>query len=433
MLTLAPEKVKKQTGPLVEKAESNAFANALAQYDKAVSHLTLKRGIVEYLRYPKRELTVTFPVMMDNGDIRVFTGYRIHHSTVRGPTKGGIRYHQDVTLDEVRALAMWMTWKCALMNLPYGGAKGGVVVDPKTLTLRELEHMTRRYATEISILMNPAGDIPAPDMGTTPQVMAWIMDTYSMHAGHSVPAVVTGKPIEVGGSQGRVEATGHGVIFTVREALRTLGLQAHGASVVIQGFGNVGSIAAKAAHELKCKVTAASDVMGGIYDPRGFDVPALFQHVREAGTVTGFPGSDALTNDELLALKCDVLIPAALENQITSANAGKVQARVIAEGANGPTTPEADDILNERGVFIIPDILCNAGGVTVSYFEWVQGLQFFFWTDEEIAKQLERIMVNAYNAVINEARRRGIDNRTAAQVLAIDRVAQALMIRGIYP
>jgi glutamate dehydrogenase (NAD(P)+) len=433
MLTLAPEKVEKQTGPLVEKTESNAYSNALAQYDKAVAHLTLKRGIVEYLRFPKRELTVTFPVAMDNGDIRVFTGYRVHHSTVRGPTKGGIRYHQDVTLDEMRALAMWMTWKCALMNLPYGGAKGGVVVDPKTLTLRELEHMTRRYATEISILMNPAGDIPAPDMGTTPQVMAWIMDTYSMHAGHSVPAVVTGKPIEVGGSQGRVEATGRGVLFTVREALRTLGMQANGARVAIQGFGNVGSIAARAADEMKCSVVAVSDVAGGIYNPKGINIQALFQHLREASTVVGFPGCDALSNAELLALDCEVLIPAALENQITSANANRVQAKIVAEGANGPTTPEADEILNERGVFIIPDVLCNAGGVTVSYFEWVQGLQFFFWTDEEISKQLERIMVNAYNAVISEARRRGIDNRTAAQVLAIDRVAQALMIRGIYP
>jgi glutamate dehydrogenase (NAD(P)+) len=433
MLTLAPDKVQQQTGPAVEKAESNAYANALAQFDKAAAHLNLKQGIIESLRHSKRELTVSFPVMMDNGDIRVFTGYRVHHSTVRGPTKGGIRFHQDVTLDEVRALAMWMTWKCALMNLPYGGAKGGVIVDPKTLTLRELEHLSRRYATEISILMNPAGDIPAPDMGTTPQVMAWIMDTYSMHAGHSVPAVVTGKPIEVGGSHGRIEATGRGVIFTVREALRTVGLQAKGATVVVQGFGNVGSIAARAANELKCSVIAASDVMGGIYNPKGLDVPALFQHLREAGTVVGFPGCDSVTNAELLALKCDVLIPAALENQINSSNAGRVQAKIVAEGANGPTTPEADEILNERGIFVIPDILCNAGGVTVSYFEWVQGLQFFFWSDEEISKQLERIMVNAYNAVINEARRRGIDNRTAAQVLAIDRVAQALMIRGIYP
>jgi glutamate dehydrogenase (NAD(P)+) len=433
MLTLAPEKVEQHTGPVVEKSEANAYANALAQYDKAVAHLTLKRGIVEYLRFPKRELTVNFPVMMDNGDIRVFTGYRVHHSTVRGPTKGGIRYHQDVTLDEVRALAMWMTWKCALMNLPYGGAKGGVIVDPKTLTLRELEHVTRRYATEISILMNPSGDIPAPDMGTTPQVMAWIMDTYSMHAGHSVPAVVTGKPIEVGGSQGRVEATGRGVMFTVRDALRTVGLQAKGATVAIQGFGNVGSVAAKAAHEMKCSIVAVSDVMGGIHNPRGLDVPALFQHFREAGTVAGFPGSDALSNEELLTLECDVLAPAALENQITSVNASRVRAKIVAEGANGPTTPEADEILNDRGIFIIPDILCNAGGVTVSYFEWVQGLQFFFWTDEEISKQLERIMVNAYHAVVSEARRRGIDNRTAAQVLAIDRVAQALMIRGIYP
>jgi len=395
--------------------------------------LNLKRGIAEYLRYPKRELTVNFPVKMDSGDIRIFTGYRVHHSTVRGPTKGGIRYHQDVTLDEVRALAMWMTWKCSLMNLPYGGAKGGVVVDPKTLTIHELEHLTRRYATEISVLMSPAGDVPAPDVGTTPQVMAWIMDTYSMHEGHSKPAVVTGKPIEVGGSHGRIEATGRGVIFTVREALRALGIQAKDATVAVQGFGNVGSIAAKAAHELKCKVIAVTDVMGGIHNPVGLDLPALFQHVRDTGAVVGFPGSSPISNAELLALKCDVLIPAALENQITSQNADQVQARIVAEGANGPTTPEADDILNGKGIFIIPDILCNAGGVTVSYFEWVQGLQFFFWSDEEIGRQLERLMVNAFDAVISEAKQRGIDNRTAAQVLAIDRVAQALMIRGIYP
>jgi glutamate dehydrogenase (NAD(P)+) len=308
-----------------------------------------------------------------------------------------------------------------------------VIVDPKTLTVGELERLTRRYATEISILMNPAGDVPAPDVGTTPQVMAWIMDTYSMHAGYSMPAVVTGKPIEVGGSHGRIEATGRGVMFAVREALRERGIQAKGATVAVQGFGNVGSIAALAAHEMKCKVIAATDVTGGIHNAEGIDIPALLQHIREAGSVAGYIGCDAITNAELLELKCDVLIPAALENQITSANADKVQARIVAEGANGPTTPEADDILNDKGVFIIPDILCNAGGVTVSYFEWVQGLQFFFWSDEEIGEQLERVMVNAFKAVIQEARRRGIDQRTAAQVLAIDRVAQALLIRGIYP
>ncbi|MBI3760867.1 MAG: Glu/Leu/Phe/Val dehydrogenase [Chloroflexi bacterium] len=435
MVALAPETTLKKTGPLVlvEQKETNAYANALAQFDKAVAHLNLNRGIAESLRYPKRELTVNFPVKMDNGEINVFTGYRVHHSTVRGPTKGGIRYHQDVTLDEVRALAMWMTWKCSLMNLPYGGAKGGVVVNPHSLSLQELEKLTRRYATEISILMNPSGDVPAPDVGTTPQIMAWIMDTYSMHEGFSHPAVVTGKPIEIGGSHGRIEATGHGVMYAVREALRTAGIQPKGATVAVQGFGNVGSVAARAAHDMKCNVIAVTDVTGGIYNANGFDVPALMQHVREAGSVAGFPGCDSITNAEILALKCDVLIPAALENQITSLNADKVQCRILAEGANGPTTPEADDILNDQGVFIIPDILCNAGGVTVSYFEWVQDLQSFFWTDEEIARQLERIMVSAFNAVVGEARKRGIDHRTAAQVLAIDRVAQALMIRGIYP
>lgn len=414
-------------------AESNAFQNALAQYDRAVAHLKLKRGIVEHLRHTKRELTVNFPVRMDNGDVKVFTGYRVHHNTALGPTKGGIRYHQDVSLDEVRALSMWMTWKCSLMGLPYGGAKGGVIVDPKTLSTNEIETLTRRYATEISVLMDPQGDVPAPDVGTNGQIMAWIMDTYSMHRGHSMPAVVTGKPIEIGGSLGRLEATGRGVMFTAREALKHLNMPVEGASVAVQGFGNVGSIAARTAHEMGMKVIAVTDVTGGAYNEHGLDIPALLAHIAETRSVLGFPGAQSITNTDLLALQVDLLIPAALENQITSVNASNVKCKVLAEGANGPTTPEADDVLNDKGIFIIPDVLCNGGGVVVSYFEWVQDLQSFFWEEIEINRQLERHVVSAFGRVLAEAQRLKIDNRTAAQVLAIRRVAEATLIRGIYP
>jgi glutamate dehydrogenase (NAD(P)+) len=416
-------------------SEINAYVVALAQYDKAAAHLAkeLPAGILANLRMPKRELTVNFPVKMDDGSIRMYTGFRVHHNTVRGPTKGGIRYHPDVSLDEVRALAMWMTWKCSLMNIPYGGAKGGVIVDPHKLSLNELERLTRRYATEISILMNPSGDVPAPDVGTNGQVMAWIMDTYSMNSGFTMPAVVTGKPVEVGGSLGRIEATGRGVMYTTREGLRHLGMRIDGTRVVVQGFGNVGSIAARIAHEMGFHVVAVSDVSGGIYNAAGLDIPALLTYQHSNRTIQGFPGTEHTTNAELLTLDCEVLIPAALENQITAANAYQIKAKIIAEGANGPTTPEADEILNERGVFMIPDVLCNGGGVTVSYFEWVQDLQNFFWTEDEINRQLERIMVGAFHLVLKEADRLSIDTRTAAQVLAIRRVAEALMIRGIYP
>ncbi len=414
-------------------AELNAYQNALAQYDRAVAHLNLKRGIVDYLRCSKRELTVNFPVRMDNGDVKIFTGFRVHHNMALGPTKGGIRYHRDVSLDEVRALAMWMTWKCSLMGLPYGGAKGGVIVDPRSLSNTEIETLTRRYATEISILMNPQGDVPAPDVGTNGQIMAWIMDTYSMHHGHSMPAVVTGKPVEVGGSLGRIEATGRGVIINAGEALKHVDISIEGATVAVQGFGNVGSVAARTADELGMKVIAVTDVSGGVYNSNGLDIPRLINYLAETRAVTGFPGADSITNAELLALNVDVLIPAALENQITSANAGAVKCKVLAEGANGPTTPDADDILNEKGIFIIPDILCNGGGVVVSYFEWVQDLQSFFWEEDEIIRQLDRHVVNAFRRVLAEAQRLQIDNRTAAQVLAIRRVAEATLIRGIYP
>lgn len=411
----------------------NPYVNALVQFDKAVSHLKIKRGVIETLRYPKRELSVSFPVMMDDGDIRIFRGYRVHHSVVKGPTKGGIRYSPNVSLDEVRALAMWMTWKCALMNLPYGGAKGGVVVDPKELSLRELERLTRRYATEISVLMGPESDIPAPDMGTNPQVMAWIMDTYSMHRGFSVAAVVTGKPVEIGGSLGRTEATGRGVAFTMLEALRMKGIRTEGATVAVQGYGNVGSVAARLAHEMGMKVIAITCSQGGIHCGDGLSPDRLNRHLAEGGCVIDFPQADRISNDELLSMDCDVLVAAAAENQITGKNADRIKAKVIAEGANGPTTPEADEILKSNGTFIIPDILCNAGGVTVSYLEWVQDLQSFFWPVEEINAKLQNLMLHAFKSVMDCADEYNVSTREAAQILAIQRISDAIMIRGIYP
>jgi len=409
------------------------YEMALAQYDRAVRHLRLKRGIEAYLRVPRRELTVNFPVRMDDGSVQIFTGYRVHHSTARGPTKGGIRYHPAVTLDEVRALAMWMTWKCAVVNLPYGGAKGGVVVDPKRLSPQELETLTRRYATEIAVLMSPEGDIPAPDVNTTPQIMAWIMDTYSMQRGHAVPAVVTGKPVPVGGSLGRAEATGRGVAVAAREALERLGRDLTGVRVAIQGFGNVGSVSARLLHAAGARVVAVSDSRGGRWHPAGLDPARLLRHKAESGTVADFPAGEPIDNEALLAADCDVLIPAALEQQLTAANADRVRARLVVEGANGPTTPEADAILAERGVQVVPDILANAGGVIVSYFEWVQDLQAFFWTEDEINTRLERLMVRAYQEVVATAAERGVDLRTAALIRAIGRVAEAVMILGIFP
>lgn len=419
--------------PRREGHEENPYVNALAQFDKAVSYLKLKRGVQEILRYPKRELSVIFPVKMDSGDIQVFRGYRVHHSTVKGPTKGGIRYAPDVTLDDVRALAMLMTWKCALMNLPYGGAKGGVLVDPKKLSRAELERLTRRYATEISVLIGPDRDIPAPDMGTDSQVMAWIMDTYSMHSGFSVPAVVTGKPVEIGGSLGRTAATGRGVVYTIEEALRLNGTDPKDVTVTVQGFGNVGAVAAQCCEESGMTIVAVSDSRGGVYRGDGLDLPALNRHKAETGTVLGFPGAEEVTNEELLTLKCDVLVAAATGNQITSRNADQIRASIIAEGANGPTTPEADEILVDRGVFTIPDILCNAGGVTVSYLEWVQDLQSFMWPLDQINRHLRNLIVDAFGSVMGCCRYHGVPNRVAAQMLAIQRISDAILIRGIYP
>jgi glutamate dehydrogenase (NAD(P)+) len=411
----------------------DAWQVALKQFQIAADMLGLKRGVRELLSNPKRELTVNFPVKLEDGSVRVFTGYRVHHTTVPGPTKGGIRYHPDVTLNEVRALAMWMTWKCAVVGLPYGGAKGGVICNPKELSLQELEHLTRRYATEISMLIGPESDIPAPDVGTNPQVMAWIMDTYSMHRGYSVPAVVTGKPISIGGSQGRVEATGRGVTIATRETARHLGVPLAGARVVVQGYGNVGSIAAALLQESGCKIVAASDSGGGVYNPKGLDPADLLRHKQHTGSVAGYRGSDAVTNDDLLELPCEILVPSALEGQITKDNAAQIKARIVVEGANGPTTPEADDILRDRKVFVVPDILANAGGVVVSYFEWVQDLQSFFWTEEEINERLERIMVRSFREVLETSQDKEVDMRTGALMRAVARLNDALLTRGIYP
>lgn len=415
----------------------NPFHVAQQQFDQAAEMLHLPDDIRAILRVPQRELTVNFPVQMDDGSTRVFTGYRVQHNLSRGPVKGGIRYHPSVDIDEVRALAMWMTWKCALVNIPYGGAKGGVIVDPKQLSPGELERLTRRFATEISILLGPEKDIPAPDVGTNAQIMAWIMDTISMHRGYTVPAVITGKPVNVGGSLGRVEATGRGVMLMVREMARQLGWSLDGLRVVVQGFGNVGSTAAYLLHQLGCKVIGVADASGGYYCAQGLDIPAMRAHTEQHSfrLLDGYKaaGVERISGSELLELECDVLIPAALENQITGENAERIRARLIVEGANGPTTPEADAILGERGIIVVPDILANAGGVIVSYFEWVQGLQEFFWDEQDINEKLERIIVGAFQQVYAMAGQRQIPLRLAAYLLAVQRVADANLTRGVYP
>ncbi|GBD18489.1 Glutamate dehydrogenase [bacterium HR27] len=415
--------------------EQSLFAIAVEQFDQVADLIGLEDELQQILRTCKRELIVHFPVEMDDGSIKVFTGYRVHHNVAAGPAKGGIRYHPNVTLDEVKALAMWMTWKCAIMGLPFGGAKGGVRVDPKMLSPGELQNLTRRYATEISLLLGPDQDIPAPDVNTNPQIMAWILDTYSMHrnAGVTVPAVVTGKPLLLGGSAGRLEATGRGVVYAIEEAARTYGIDLTQARVVVQGFGNVGSIAALLLAELGSRIVAVSDSRGGIYNPNGLDVRAVLDFKHRTGTVVGFPEAEPVTNEELLELPCDILIPAALEEQITEANAGRIRARLIAEAANGPTTPEADRILADRGVIVLPDIYANAGGVTVSYFEWVQGLQQFYWTEEEVNTRLRTIMTRAFQAIQATAERYRVPLRMAALALAVQRVAEITRLRGIYP
>jgi glutamate dehydrogenase (NAD(P)+) len=414
-------------------APINAWTVAQSQFDLAAERLNLDQGMRAVLREPRREFTVHFPVHMDDGSVRVFTGYRVQHNLGRGPAKGGIRYHQDVTLDEVKALAMWMTWKCAVVGIPYGGGKGGVVVDPKKLSIKELEALTRRYFTEIEVLVGPEKDIPAPDVNTNAQVMAWMMDTYSMHAGYTVPGVVTGKPISMGGSEGRNEATARGTVFCIVEAARHLGMELPKARVAIQGFGNAGSIAAQLIHEEKATVVAVSDSTGGIHNANGLDVHRVIAWKQEHGTVQGFPGATDVTNAEVLEVECDILIPAALENQITERNAGNVKARLIAEAANGPTTPEADEIFWKAGKFMIPDILCNAGGVTVSYFEWVQDLNRDHWSERVVNDKLREIMVRAFQETLAVARREQCYMRTAAYLLAVKRVADAMQMRGLYP
>jgi glutamate dehydrogenase (NAD(P)+) len=414
-------------------AQINPWEVAQRQFDLAADRLNLDPGLRRVLRQPRRELTVHFPVKMDDGNVQVFTGYRVQHNLGRGPAKGGIRYHQDVSLDEVKALAMWMTWKCAVVGIPYGGGKGGVIVDPKKLSTKELEALTRRFTTEIEVLIGPERDIPAPDVNTNAQVMAWMMDTYSMHQGYTVPGVVTGKPISLGGSEGRNEATARGTVFCVLEAARHLGIDMSRARVAIQGFGNAGSIAARLIAAEGATVVAVSDSTGGIHNEKGLDVTRVLQWKKEHGTVQGFPGATDVSNADVLEVECDILIPAALENQITSRNAGRIKARIVAEAANGPTTPDADIELFRRGTFMIPDILCNAGGVTVSYFEWVQDLNRDHWSEAVVNEKLRGIMVRAFSETLTIAEREQCDMRTAAYLLAVQRVADATAMRGLYP
>lgn len=412
--------------------EDNPFESMMSRFDRAAQLLNLDPDLYAVMRVPTRELKVYIPVRMDSGRIEVFEGFRVQHNFARGPAKGGIRYAPDVNIDEVRALAAWMTWKCAVVNVPFGGGKGGIICDPIQMSLGELERMTRRYTSELLDFIGPEKDVPAPDMNTNEQTMAWLMDTYSMHARHTVTAVVTGKPIDLGGSQGRREATGRGVLFTVNEAIKRFNMTPQETKVVVQGSGNVGGIGAELMHEEGYKVVAISDVHGGIYNPNGIDIPAALKHLKETRSFEGFPGVDAVSNSELLELECDVLVPAATENQIRSENANRIKCKVLAEGANGPTTANADQILHEKGVFVIPDILANAGGVTVSYFEWVQDRMGYFWSEAVVNERLKDKMVASFNDVCRFADQHNVDTRTAAYMLAIDRVAYDTRMRGIY-
>jgi len=413
-------------------ATGSLFDAMLQEFEEAARILGLDRGIWRILTNPKRQITVSCPVQMDNGEIVVFTGYRVQYNITLGPAKGGIRYHPGVTLDEVTALAAWMTWKCAVAHIPFGGAKGGIVCDPTVMSKRELEALTRRYVAEIVDAIGPEKDVPAPDVNTNEQTMAWIMDTYSMHVGHTETAVVTGKPVEMGGSAGRREATGRGVMIVARESARHVGFDIKGARVGVQGFGNVGSVSADLLAEVGAKVVAVNDWKGGVYNAAGLDIPALTDYAQKNKTVAGFAKGEPLTNDQLFALDLDVLIPAALENQITMTNAPAIRAKVIVEGANGPTTPDAHQSLHDRGVFIVPDILANSAGVTTSYFEWVQDRYGYFWTEKEVNDRLEAKMVEAFGAVLRTAKQFNVDMRTAAYILAIDRVATVTRMRGMY-
>jgi len=414
-------------------AEKNAYQVALENFDLAADALGLEQNVRAMIKYPERVLQVGVPVRMDSGKIIRFQGYRVQHSTTRGPAKGGIRYHPNVTEDEVKALATWMTWKCAVVNIPFGGGKGGITCNPKEMSLGELERMTRRYTSAILPLIGPEQDIPAPDVYTNPQVMAWIMDTYSMTKGYPIPGVVTGKPISLGGSLGRNEATGRGVFYTTASSCEHLGIPLKGARVVVQGFGNAGSIAAHLMDTAQAYVIAASDSRGCVYNHHGLDIPKLMMHKERTGSVVEFPGSEPIKPDELLALDCEILVPAALENAITEDNAYQVKARIVAEAANGPVTTDADRILDEKGVFLIPDILCNAGGVTVSYFEWVQDEQHLFWEAQDVYTRLERVMKSSFAEVLKIHADRKVSMRLAANMLGVSRVAEATRIRGLYP
>jgi glutamate dehydrogenase (NAD(P)+) len=404
----------------------------LQEFDGAARLLGLDPGIWKVLTNPKRQIVVSCPIQMDNGEIEVFTGYRVQYNITLGPAKGGIRYHPNVTLDEVTALAAWMTWKCAVAHVPFGGGKGGIIVDPNRLSRRELEALTRRYVAEIVDAIGPEKDVPAPDVNTNDQIMAWVMDTYSMHVGHTATAVVTGKPIEMGGSLGRREATGRGVMIVTREAAKHLGLEIKGATVAVQGFGNVGSVSADLLSKIGARIVAVTDWKGGVYNDKGLDIPKMLDYVKQHRSIDGFSGGEPLDNAKLFALDVDVLIPAALENQITLENAPKIRAKIIAEGANGPTTPDAHKSLHDRGVFVIPDILANAGGVTTSYFEWVQDRHGYFWGEQEVNQRLETKMCEAFADVLTTSQRYKTDMRTAAYIVAINRVATVTKMRGMY-
>jgi glutamate dehydrogenase (NAD(P)+) len=414
-------------------SSGSAWDVALSQLDEAARIMNLDPGVHEVLRRPRRALEVAVPVRMDDGTVQVFTGYRVHHNTSRGPSKGGLRYHPAVTLDEVKALAMWMTWKCSVVGIPFGGAKGGVIVDPKALSVGELQRMTRRYAYEILPLIGPERDIPAPDLGTNEQVMAWIMDTYSTREGFSVPGVVTGKPVAIGGSKGRSQATARGVMYITLSTLKHLGMPVEDARVVVQGFGNVGGGTVELLAQQGCRIVGVSDVHGGVYNERGLSPQGLTAFRERTGTIVGFEGGDEVSNEELLELPCDVLIPAAIEAQLTDENADRVKTSVIVEAANGPTTPEADAIFEDRGILVVPDILANAGGVTVSYFEWVQDLQAYYWDEDEVNDRLRNIMERSYVDVLDLAEERKVSMRVAATILGVERVADAHRTRGLYP
>jgi glutamate dehydrogenase/leucine dehydrogenase len=418
---------------IAPREDLNPFRIAQIQFDMAAEYLKLDLGLRQVLRTPKRILEVSIPTKMDNGQVKVFTGFRVQHNVARGPAKGGIRYHPNVTLDEVKALAAWMTWKTATVNIPYGGAKGGVICDPKRMSKAELERMTRRYASEILPIIGPDKDIPAPDVYTDSQTMAWIMDTYSMMVGHSTLGVVTGKPVSIGGSVGRHEATARGCLFVAEEACKAKKMSLRGATVAVQGFGNAGSIAARLFAEKRAKIVAISDSRGGVTNPRGIDPIKALRYKERSGTVVGMPGASRISNDDLLTMKCDILVPAALENVITLHNADLIKAKIIAEAANGPTTPHADEVLARRGIFVLPDILANAGGVTVSYFEWAQDLQGLFWDETEVNLRLQKVMQRAFSDVYETMRKYHVHSRAAAYILAIGRVSEATLVRGLFP